>query len=248
MIEHSGLPGRAVGLRETELDLERLAQTESLFALVQRPPRAARQPRRGRAARPPRHLPQPASTSCARCPTPRPATAIPRPARRHQRHQRQADPAAGRRRAVRRPLRHAALPRAGARPARRHAAPHASSGPRRPADGAGHLDAARLPHPASDRRDPLRGRAASTGRCASSCSPSWWPTSRCRRASDDPRAAAALESAARSEDTCGTRARGAAGPPTGGAACGWRPAMDHSIDGPERRPTSVESFADDRPA
>ena len=43
------------------------------------------------------------------------------------------DPAAGRRRAVRRPLRRAAVPRAGARPAGRHADPHGSSGTRRPA-------------------------------------------------------------------------------------------------------------------
>ena len=42
-----------------------------------------------------------------------------------QRHQRQAHPAAGRRRAVRRPLRRAAAPRARARPARRH--PRAAS-------------------------------------------------------------------------------------------------------------------------
>ena len=49
---------------------------------VQRPHRPARQPRRGRARRPARHLPQRLLRGRARCPTPRPATAIPRTARR----------------------------------------------------------------------------------------------------------------------------------------------------------------------
>ena len=57
-----------------------LAQTESVFALVQRPHRAARQPRRGRAARAARAPTSTASTRAGRCRTRRPATATPRPA------------------------------------------------------------------------------------------------------------------------------------------------------------------------
>ena len=52
---------------------------------------------------------------------------------RGQRHQRQGDPAAGRRRAVRHPLRRAAAPRAAARPARRRCSRARSSGARPPA-------------------------------------------------------------------------------------------------------------------
>ncbi len=126
---------------------------------VQRARRAARQPRRGRAARPARHLPQlllraaPAAVRRGRLRLPRV-----RPDDR-QRHQRQADPAAGRRRAARRPLRRAARPRAGPRPARRHAAPGpALALPGRPR-GQGPQHPAGLVHPARRRRDPLRGGA-----------------------------------------------------------------------------------------
>ena len=79
---------------------------------LQRPHRPARQPRRGRAVRAPRHLPQrllrdaPAAVRRGRLRLPGG-----RPDRR-QRHQRQAHPAAGRRRAVRHPLRRAARPHA----------------------------------------------------------------------------------------------------------------------------------------
>ena len=95
---------------------------------VQRPHRAARQPRRGRAARHARHLPQLVLRAAAaavrrgrvRLPRVRPDD--------HQRHQRQADPAAGGRRAVRPALRRAAPPRAGARPAGGHADPRGRVG------------------------------------------------------------------------------------------------------------------------
>ncbi len=50
--------------------------------LVQRPHRAARQPRRRRTVRSARHLPERGSTRRVRCPMPRPDTAIPRPASR----------------------------------------------------------------------------------------------------------------------------------------------------------------------
>ncbi len=86
---------------------------------VERAHRAARQPRRGRAARRPGHVPERVLRD--------PAAAVRRGRLRlpgrgpvaDQRDERQADPSAGRRRAVRRAVRHAGPPRAGARPARR---------------------------------------------------------------------------------------------------------------------------------
>ncbi len=133
---------------------------------VQRAHRPARQPRRGRAARHPRHLPQlvlraaPAAVRRGRLRLPgvRPDD--------RQRHQRQADPAAGRRRAVRRPVRRAARPRAGARPAGRHADPRRWTGPRRPAGGSGSAPPGwcRCPSARSPRSSTRSSR--STGRSA----------------------------------------------------------------------------------
>ena len=87
---------------------------------VQRAHGLAGQPGRGRAARPAGHLPQRGLRAAAAAATPRPATAPRVRADGHQRHQRQADPAARRRRAVRRPLRRAARARARAGLPRRH--------------------------------------------------------------------------------------------------------------------------------
>ena len=155
---------------------------------VQRAHRPARQPRRGRAARAAGHLPQLGVRAAA--------AAVRRGRLRlpgvgpddHQRHQRQADPAAGRRRAVRRAVRRAARARAGPRPARRHPDPYASSGPRRPATRSasprsGWSRSSSGPSP----RSATRSRR-STSRYASSCSPSWSPTRRCRARASDPRA------------------------------------------------------------
>ena len=99
---------------------------------LQRPHRAARQPRRGRAVRPAR---APTSTrfyEARPLPVRRGRLRLPggRPDRR-QRHQRQAHPPARRRRALRRALRRAARARAHARPARRRAAPRGRTGARR---------------------------------------------------------------------------------------------------------------------
>ena len=52
----SGVPGRSVGVRETELQLDMLAQTESVFALSNGHIGLRGQPRRGRAVRPAGHL------------------------------------------------------------------------------------------------------------------------------------------------------------------------------------------------
>ena len=83
-----------------------------------------------------------------------------------------------------------------ARPARRHAAPAAALAlPGRPG-GPGPHHPARLLHPAFGRRDPLRGGGGRRTPSASPSSPSWWPTRRCRAQSRDPRVAAVLESPA----------------------------------------------------
>ena len=55
------------------------------------------------------------------------------------------------------------------------------------ARASGSLDAAGLVRAARDRGDPLRGRGARRARCRSSCSRSWSPTSRCPTADGDPR-------------------------------------------------------------
>ena len=153
-------PGRAVARPGDPARPRRAGPVRVGVRAVQRAHRAARQPRRGRAARHARHLPELVLRAAAaavrrgrlRLPRVRPDG--------RQRHQRQADPAAGRRRAVRRALRRAARARAGPRPARRHARPRSvrvdvagrAAGP-----GAHHP--AGLVHPAGGRRDRVRGRA-----------------------------------------------------------------------------------------
>ena len=112
----------------------------------------------------------------------------------HQRHQRQADPAAGRGRAVRPALRRSCATTSGCSTCRPARSPARSSG-RRPAGRAVRVRSVRhgVAHPAGDRRDPLRGRGARRARRCSWCSPSWWPTSSCPPATTaDPRVEAAL--------------------------------------------------------
>ena len=110
MIQHPSFRVEPWSLHETALNLDVLAQTESLFALSNGHIGAARQSRRGRAARAARLLPQrllrAASAAVRREPVRR-AGVEPDA---HQRDQRQAHPAARRRRAVRRSLRPPAAP------------------------------------------------------------------------------------------------------------------------------------------
>ena len=105
VISHDAYPAEPWAVRETALDLDFLAQSESLFALSNGHLGPARQPRRGRAARPQRHLPQRLLRVVPARATASAATATPRTARRGQRHRRQAHPAAGRGRAAGRPPR-----------------------------------------------------------------------------------------------------------------------------------------------
>ena len=113
------------------------------------------------------------------------------------------------------------------------AAPHAPSGCRRPASGPRHLDPAGVVHPAGGRGDRLRGRAARRPGPDRRCSPSWWRTSSCPSASADPRVAAVLDAPLASASTERRRdARSCSCTRPGGAGCGVAAAMDHLIDGP----------------
>ena len=176
-------------MRETALDLDVLAQTESVFALSN-----GHIGLRGNLDEGEPHglpgtylngfyelRPLPYAEARLRLPRVRPDG--------DQRHQRQDHPAAGRRRAVRRPLR-ASCARTSARSTCAPACCAAwSSGARRRATAVRvTLDAARLAsRSARSAAIALRGRAARRAGRGSWCSPSWWPTSRCRAASGDPR-------------------------------------------------------------
>ena len=177
-----GVPGRAVGGPRDRAAPRQPRPDRVGVRAVQRPHRAARQPRRGRALRPARHLPRrllrdPAAAlrrGRLRLPRGRPDGG--------QRHQRQDHPPAGRGRAVRRPLRRAA---------------QATSGCSTSATGCCaatvEWDVAHRPRRcASPRRGWCRSPSArwrrsstwsrpSTADSRWSCSPSWWPTRRGRR-------------------------------------------------------------------
>ena len=81
MIAGETFPVEPWQLRETRLDLELLAAVRVAVRAVQRPHRAARQPRRGRAVRAARHLPRLVLRDPAAARTPRPGSATPRTAR-----------------------------------------------------------------------------------------------------------------------------------------------------------------------
>ena len=165
---------------------------------------------------------------------------------RRQRHQRQAHPAAGRRRAVRRALRHAARAPAHARPARRRAAPRGRLALAGRARGQGALGAAGVLRPPLDRRDPLRGRAARR-RDADR------PAVRARRqrgragaqrgpARGGGAARAAGRRVARHATSCARCSSTARAP----ASCGWRPGWTTWSTGPRARSTENESSTTSR--
>ena len=199
IIQDSAFTVEPWSLRETHLDLDLLAQTESVFALSNghigwRGNLDEGEPH----GLPGTYLngfyelrPLPLRRGRLRASRVRPDG--------HQRHQRQADPAARRRRAVRRPLRRAALARAGARPPRRACWIAGPSGCRPPG---------RAVRVTSTRLVSFTQRAIAAicyevepldGPAGSRCSPSCWPTSSCRTASQDPRVAAVLENPLASE-------------------------------------------------
>ena len=188
-----GLPVEPWSVRETRLDLDVLAQTESVFALSNGHIGLRGNLDEGEPRRAAGHVPELVLRAAAaalrrgrlRLPGVRPDG--------RQRHQRQDHPAARRRRAVRRPLRHAALARAGARPARRRPpAPHRVGLAGRHAGRASPRRGSSRSRSGPRRRSCTRS-SRSTPRSGSSCSPSWSRTSRAATAEKDPRAAAALE-------------------------------------------------------
>ena len=81
VIPHPGLRGRPVDAAREPPGPGPAGPDRVGLRAGQRPHRGARQPGRGRAARAARHLPERRSTRPGRCPTPRPATATPRPGR-----------------------------------------------------------------------------------------------------------------------------------------------------------------------
>ena len=82
MITHPAFAVEPWSLRETQLDLDVLAQAESVFALSNGHIGLRANLDEGEPFGLPGHLPELASTSCGRCPTPRPATATRSRARR----------------------------------------------------------------------------------------------------------------------------------------------------------------------
>ena len=193
VIEHRAFPVEPWALRETELDLDVLAQTESRVRARQRAHRAAREPRRGRAARPAGHLSRTASTRCARCPTPRPATAARRPARRWS-----TSPTARSSACWSTTSRSTCATASCAATSACSTCAPACCGARAewrsPAGrrGAGQLDAPGLVRAARGRRDPLRGRGARRRSAGGRAVGARGQRADADAASDDPRAAAAL--------------------------------------------------------
>ena len=181
VIRHRSFPCEPWAVRETELRFDELAQRESVFALVQRPHRAARQPRRGGAVRAARHVPGGLLRVAPAPYAESAATAIPRRGRRSSTsptarssgcssrtsrstsatassssHERVLDLRAG---VLRRELEWSSPARTRVRVT---------------------LDAAGVVRPAGGRGDRATRSSRSTGRRPSSCSPSWWPTRSCR--------------------------------------------------------------------
>ena len=223
-------------MRETELHLDALAQTESVFALSNGHIGLRGNLDEGEPYGLPGHLPERLLRGRGRCPTPR-RLRLPRgrPDDR-QRDQRQADPPARRRRAVRRPLRRAAPPRARARPARRRAAPRRPSGSRRRAPRSACTStrlvsftqraiAAIAVRGRAARRPAPRRRAVRAGRQrAAAAAPT---ATRARRRRSPRRCVSEMHVATTTPRACScTRPR----------ASGLRmaAAMDHVVDGPER--------------
>ena len=131
-----------------------------------------------------------------------------------------------------------------ARPSRRRAPAQRRVGLADGARRARLLDPPGVVHAAGGRGDPLRGRAARRGRRRWSCSPSSSPTSDCPSGESDPRAAAALASPLRSELLRCPDTRALLVHSTRASGLTMAAAMDHVIDGPPDTDVSAESFED----
>ena len=166
----------------------------------------------------------------------------------HQRDQRQADPPARRRRAVRRPLRRAARPRAGARlPGRRAAAARAEWASPAGRVGPGRRRPGWCPSRSERSRRSATRWSRSTARRGWSCSPSCVANEQLPAPDGDPRAAAVLE-APLGRRVCrrqGTRA--VLVHSTGAAACGSPRRWTTSSTGPATGAGRTRAFPDLRP-
>ena len=170
-------------VREPRLDLDAIGQAESVFALSNGHIGLRGNLDEGEPHAMPGHLPELLLRA--------PAAALRRGRLRlprvraddHQRDQRQADPAAGRGRTVRPALRPGCAGTSGCwtcRPERSTRERRVGVAGRAGGAGAQHPDG--VADPAGDRRHLLRGRGPRRARRCWCCSPSWWPTRRCRPA------------------------------------------------------------------
>ena len=160
---------------------------------LQRPHRAAGQPRRGRPPRGAGHLPQ-LGVRGAADPLRRVGVRLSRVGPDdHQRHQRQGDAAAGRRRALRRPLRHARRPPSLPRPAGRHARPPGRVALARGRRRAGAHHPAGVAHPEGGGGVRATRSSRSTGRCGWSLQSELVANEELPPRGADPRTAAVLE-------------------------------------------------------
>ena len=126
---------------------------------------------------------------------------------------------------------------------RRRAAPQRRLGAPRPGARCGFLDPAGVAGAALDRRDPLRGRGRSTARCGVVVQSELVANEQLPAAGGDPRVAAALEAPLVAEADA-ARVRGP-GWCTRTRHSGLRIAavMDHVVDGPPDTAVAAESFA-----
>ena len=211
-------------LRETALDLDRLAQTESVFALSNGHVGWRGNLDEGE----PHGLPGSYLNGVYELrPLPYSEAAYGRPessADRHQRHERQAHPAVRRRRAVRRAVRRRCCRTSGCSISGPACSPAGPSGCRRRAASV-RVSSTRLvsfTHRAIA-ADQLRGRAGRRRACGSPCSPSCSPTSSCPpRAGIRGRGGGARPSAAAASSTprMSTRSSSCTGPPGSGLRVG----------------------------
>ena len=180
VIQHPAFTVEPWGVRETGLDLDKLAQTESVFALSNGHIGLRGNLDEGEPfGLPGTYLagfyevrPLPYAEAGYGYPGGRPDG--------RQRHERQDHPAARRGRAVRRALRRAAQPRARARSSRRRPAPHASNGCRRRDVPCGSPPRGWCRSPSARSRRSSTRSSRSTATRPSSCSRSSSPTRRCR--------------------------------------------------------------------
>ena len=228
-----GVPGRAVGgPRDRARPRATRADRVGVRAL-QRPHRAAREPRRGRAVRPPGHVPERVLRDSARCRTPRPATATRRSARRSSTSPTARSSACSSRTSRSTSATASSRDTSACSTSAPGCSAHRGVGVADRRRGARHLNAAGLVHAAGDRGDPATRSSRSRRRCRSSSSRSWSPTS---TMPDGRRRPARRRGARRAARVRAARRRPITGRSSSTSTRAERPA-DGGGDGPrDRRP------------